>query len=220
METVRGKHTHRMDAEALSARALRYEDVHIDIGTGDGRYVLHTSHRRPWSLMIGIDACRENLRDTSRRAPDNALFVIANALELPHGLDELAVHVTVNFPWGSLLAGLLDRHEGLLAGLCRIALPGASLEVRLNAGALMEAGWQPAAGARRVREILLDCGYAVQPVLSLDGRALQAYPSTWAKRLAYGRAPHAFLVSGTRREAISMEVERATDSDLLRMATG
>lgn len=163
---------------------------------------------------------RGNLRDTSRKAPDNALFVIANALELPQGLNELPVHLTINFPWGSLLAGLFDAQEGLKDGLRRIALPGACMEVRLNAGALTKEGWQPEAGARRVRETLRDCGYVVQPILSLDSRALRTYPSTWAKRLSYGRAPHAFLVIGTRGESISPGVERAINSDLLKTGTG
>jgi tRNA G46 methylase TrmB len=83
METILGKRTCFIDAGALAARLAGYEQIAFDIGTGDGRYVRDVARQSPASFIIGIDACRENLRATSRNAPANALFVIANALALP-----------------------------------------------------------------------------------------------------------------------------------------
>ena len=83
MEILRGKTASFIDTHALDDLLVRYDFAHLDIGTGDGRFVLHTAHANPRSLVIGLDACRENLRDASRRAPDNALFVIANARAMP-----------------------------------------------------------------------------------------------------------------------------------------
>jgi 16S rRNA (adenine(1408)-N(1))-methyltransferase len=145
-----------------------------------------------------FDDGRENLRKASRRAPANALHVIANALVLPKELDGMASKVTINVPWGSLLAGLLDGEPGLLKGLPAIARPGAPLEVRLNAGALAGAGYTLESGGARVRRALREGGFDAGDLLRLDARDLRRCHTTWAKRLAYGRDPRAVCLRGRR----------------------
>lgn len=196
MEIIRGKQTSFMDATALAERLAGYDRLHLDIGTGDGRFVTHVAGTCPHHFVIGLDACRENLHAASRRAPANTLFVIANALALPPDLHGLAAQVTINFPWGSLLAGLLTGDAGLLAGLARVAQPNAEVEVRLNAGALAEASWSLEAGAGRIREALAVNGFVMAPTSALTGHALRSCPTTWAKRLAFGRDPRAVYLHG------------------------
>ena len=66
-------------------------------------------------------------------------------------LGGMASKITINFPWGSLLTALLDGEPRLLEGLLAISRAGAALEVRLNAGALAEAGYTLESGAARIR---------------------------------------------------------------------
>ncbi len=198
MEIIRGKCTSFMDARALAPRLAGYEAIHIDMGTGDGRFVRHIAQTGPKRFVIGIDACRENLYEVSRRAPPNTLFVIANAQALPPELYDLAAQVTINFPWGSLLDGLLANDPALLAGLVAVARPHAGLEVRLNAGALAEAGWSLQEGADQVREVLAVNGFDVQPPIALAASELRSIPTTWAKRLAFGRDPRAVYLRGAK----------------------
>lgn len=207
MEGICGTRAFTVDAGDLAARIRGYHGILMDIGTGDGRYVRHVARACPAWFAIGIDACRENLRVASRKAPDNALFVIANALALPSELQARATRIVVNFPWGSLLEGLLSADSPLIDGLIALAGPQATLEIRLNAGALNAAGWPAEAGIVRVQQVLHQRGFAVGPPRSLDRDALRAYPSTWAKRLAYGRAAG---VEPRRRmpRAIAMPAER------------
>jgi 16S rRNA (adenine(1408)-N(1))-methyltransferase len=188
MECIRGKTSAGIDAAGLAAGN---DDVLIDVGTGDGRYVIHVARTRPSWFAVGVDACRENLRKASRRAPANALYVIANALALPKELDGMASKVTIHFPWGSLLVGLLDGEPGLLEGLLAIARPGAALEVRLNAGALADAGYTLESGGTRVRRALHAAGIDAGDPVWLDARDLRRCHTTRAKRLAYGRDPRA-----------------------------
>ncbi len=196
MEIIRGKHVSFMDASVFAERLAGYDTIHIDIGTGDGRFVRHIAQTCPKTFAIGIDACRENLHEVSRRAPVNALFVIANVLALPPELYGLAMHITINFPWGSLLEGLLANNSALMSGLVRVACPNAALEVRLNGGALAEAGWSLEEGAYRVWEVLAVNGFDVRPPITLTARELKSYPTTWAKRLAFGRDPRAVYLRG------------------------
>ncbi|MBI5669488.1 MAG: hypothetical protein HZC41_15910 [Chloroflexi bacterium] len=199
MEIIRGKHASFMDASALAERLAGYNTIHMDIGTGDGRFVRHVAQTCPDAFAIGVDACRENLHDVSRRAPANSLFVISNARTLPPELCGLAAQVTINFPWGSLLDGLLTDDPALLSSLEAITCPNASLEVRFNGGALAEAGWSLAAGGERVWEVLAANGFHMRPPITLTARELRSLPTTWAKRLAYGRDPRAVYLRGVKK---------------------
>jgi hypothetical protein len=210
MEIIRGKHVSFINASQLSGRLAGYEAVHMDIGTGDGRFVRHVAQTCPRHFVIGVDAARENLHEVSRRAPENALFVIANAQTLPLELAGLAAHITINFPWGSLLEGLLADDPALLAGLANVARPGATLDVRLNGGALAEAGWPLEDGADRVREVLAVNGFAVRPPVALTARDLRALPTTWARRLAYGRDPRAVYLRPTQQAERSARAQHTS----------
>ena len=200
MECIRGRTSAEIDVDRLAAGVAGYDDVLIDVGTGDGRYVLHVARTSPTWFAVGVDACRDNLRKVSRKAPSNALYVIANALALPkEELDGMASKVTINFPWGSLLTGLLNGEPVLLEGLLAISRPGATLEVRLNAGALAEAGYTLESGGARIRQALHEGGFEVAgDLLRLDARQLRQCPTTWAKRLAYGRDPRAAFLRAMR----------------------
>lgn len=189
MEIRRDRCSLAIDADTLAARLAPYDSILIDVGTGDGRYPLYAARTDPACFALGLDACRENLRAASRIAPANALFVIANALALPDELAGLAGHVAVNFPWGSLLDGLLDGNSSLLHGLAAIARPHALLEIHLNGGALAEAGWSLQTGATCIQAALCAGGFTVERLEELDARALRRCPTTWARRLAHGRDP-------------------------------
>lgn len=191
MEHLIGKRSASIDAALFAAQRRSYNRALIDLGTGDGRYVQQLARADPSGLYIGIDACRENLRATSRHAPPNAIFVIANAYALPHELNGVAAHLTINFPWGSLLHGLLHGDPALLESIDRVVQPTAPVTVRLNSGALIEAGCGLDDGAALVRQMLIRSGFTVAPPIALDAAALRRCPTTWAKRLAFGRDPRA-----------------------------
>lgn len=194
MEYINGKLTGTLDVAAFSRWLQEYREVVVDLGTGDGRFVRHLALACPERLVIGLDACRENLRETSRKALPNALYLLGNAEVLPPELNDIANLVTINFPWGSLLAGLLEPHSEVIAGLVRLAKPGAWLEIRLNSSALREAGWSLAEGGAKLQRALGAAGFRVEQVLKLDAQALRTCPTTWAKRMAYGRDPYALYL--------------------------
>jgi 16S rRNA (adenine(1408)-N(1))-methyltransferase len=197
MEIIRGKQTLFIDRSTLVEQMRDYSNILIDVGTGDGRFVHHIAKTRPDTFALGLDACRENLRQPSRHTPANALYAIANAANLPAELHGLATHLTINFPWGSLIEGLLAGEEGLMAGLVALARPGALLNVRLNGGALAEAGWSLTAGTAQVRRMLFQAGFDLSEPGRMDAADLRSFPTSWARRLAFGRDPRAMTLSGT-----------------------
>jgi 16S rRNA (adenine(1408)-N(1))-methyltransferase len=197
MRVVEGRHVRERDGAEIAAWAADYDQTILDLGTGDGRFVNHLARRRPRTAVVGVDLVAANLRRASRAAPDNALFVVADALDLPIELSGLANRIAVNFPWGSLLRGLLEGDSGLLAGLVATADRPAALDVRLNADALAEAGWETESGAARAAAVLRGAGFAVGTRQALGSADLRTWPTTWAKRLAFGRDPRAVAIEAT-----------------------
>jgi len=195
MEIICGKQTVHIHAGELQEKIRLYQQFCLDIGTGDGRYVIHTARQNPKVFIAGVDACRENLVSASRRPETNSLFIIANALSLPDELSGLASHLTINFPWGSLLNGLLDSDSVLIQSITTTARPGAQIDVKLNHSALAEAGWSLEAGARQVQTTLESAGFRAR-ITHLATADLKSYPSTWARKLAFGRSPHAMMLQG------------------------
>ena len=69
-------------------------------------------------------------RRAARRGPTNALFFAAGAEELPATpLAGRADLVSISFPWGSLLRGVLGLDPAVLAGVAALPCSGASVEV-------------------------------------------------------------------------------------------
>ncbi len=184
METIRGKSSRSMSFDELRARLAGYNRILLDLGTGDGRYVQALASQHPDWFVIGVDACRENLHERSHSALRNLLFLIAEAQHLPRELSASVHCLVINFPWGSLLEGLVAGDPSLMSALASVAAPGASLEVRLNAG------------AEQTCRSLSRWGWAVDDVQPVSAPALKTFPSTWARRLAFGRDPRASLITG------------------------
>jgi hypothetical protein len=175
----------------LQERLAEFDRVWLDLGTGDGQFVRRMAGRHRDRFFIGVDACRENLHHTSRTNLSNALFVIANAQSLPRELCGMASRVSINFPWGSLLESLLPGGTGLVNGLASVAAVRADVDICLNADALASAGWGLEPGADQVERVLNGHGWRTTARSTLTAGDLHTMPTTWAKRLAFGRDPRA-----------------------------
>lgn len=198
METIRGRKSLEIEFNEWKDRLADYKRIILDLGTGDGRYARALAERHPNWFIIGVDTCRENLREHSQAKLQNLLFVIAQAQELPGELHGLISHITINFPWGSLLESLLTGDSKLMRGLKSVSRPSASLDLRLNGGALAEAGKTLEAGTDKIFYNLLGAGWQLEQPILMDASALKQFPSTWAKRLAFGSDPRAMMLSGQK----------------------
>jgi 16S rRNA (adenine(1408)-N(1))-methyltransferase len=199
METIRGKKSLDLDLIGLTERLAGHDRILLDLGTGDGRFVLRMANQHPDWFVIGVDACRENLHKHSQTKLSNALFVIASAQDLPRELSRRVSHITINFPWGSLLDSLLTGDSRLMRGIETISGSIASVDIRLNGSALAEAGWALEAGAELIYNNLTQAGLQVNAPALMTASDLRSFPSAWAKRLAFGRDPRAIQFS-LRRE--------------------
>jgi 16S rRNA (adenine(1408)-N(1))-methyltransferase len=167
--------------------------------------VMATARSEPTTLAIGVDADASRMVEASRRAlapltrggVANALFVVAAIERLPPELDTVADHVTIHFPWGSLLSGLVSGDERVVGGLAGIARLGARVRLLLS---ILERDRLGAVSGLDDRSFeSLDAAYRRHGLRFMDVRPatpeeIDASRSSWAKRLDAGRTRPALLV--------------------------
>jgi 16S rRNA (adenine(1408)-N(1))-methyltransferase len=182
--------------------------------------VLAAAAARPDRLVVGVDANAAAMAEASRRAnarpgrggQPNALFVVAAAEAPPPELSGAAGLVTVHFPWGSLLRGLLGAEPATMAGLTRIMRPGAILSMLLSstdrdrgaaAGPVDEWTLGDLAGSYAALGL---CVTEVRPATAAD---VAAAHSTWGKRLGAGvRRPAWLLRARSEHGAVPYRIAR------------
>lgn len=142
LERIIGKKSYPFTRDELRTLVAQYDNVHIDLGTGDGLFVwrLARTEGLERTLVIGLDASRESLAKASARcvkkparggAP-NAIFFCVNVLEMGDVFDALADRVSINFPWGSLLQAAAIPFDDAIAGFVKLLKPAACLDVHIN----------------------------------------------------------------------------------------
>ena len=176
----------------------------MDLGAGDGRYVLHRAAEHPTELVLAIDASHAAMREASHRAArtanrggrPNARFIAAGLEQLPAELAGFASLVTVHFPWGSLLRAAAGRDPDGAAGIARLVAPAGRLRLLLSeaerdatSGGLDDL--DPAAVVVAYAELGL-VAHACRPASADD---LATAHSTWGRRLmASGRDRRTWLL--------------------------
>jgi 16S rRNA (adenine(1408)-N(1))-methyltransferase len=167
--------------------------------------VLATAAAQPDRLVVGVDANAAGMATASRRAAakpsrgglPNALFVVAAAEAMPAELDGVADLVTVHFPWGSLLRGLLGADPATMTGLARVLRPGASLQLLVSSTDHDRGAGVPpirAATLRALAESYAAWGLAVTELRPATVADVADAHSTWGKRLGAGARRPAWLL--------------------------
>ena len=174
----------------------------VDLGAGDGRFIVATAASHPDTLAVAIDAHPQAMADAWRRVQRqklaNVLLVAARAEELPRELDGLADAVTIHFPWGSLLAGVLGVDAGgLAAGLARITHLGSDVTAMLSVTERERALGLPLLDASLERTLAARYaahGLALAEWRPASRREIADTRSSWAKRLGAGKGRPVWLV--------------------------
>jgi 16S rRNA (adenine(1408)-N(1))-methyltransferase len=182
----------------------------VDLGTGDGRFVLAHAAAHPERLVLGVDAVAEPMRDASRRAArparrgvlSNARFVVSSLDALPAELDGVADLVTVHFPWGSLRAAAAGHDPDAADRLVRLLAPAGRLDLLIADGERDAAApLDPARVIDAYRTLGLETG-EVHPASLPDAVAAH---SSWGKRLlrhpSAGRSAWRFRLAGPAADA-------------------
>ena len=167
----------------------------IDVGAGDGHASVRLARARPDVVAIALDPSVDRLRDGARIALRqriaNALFVVAAIEDVSAELASRADEITVNFPWGSLLRGLVRAESRVLCGLAALAKAGACVRALLSIEDRDASSGLTAddlvALSRRTYD-LAAAGLALEYLDVATPGEIGASGSSWAKRLGARRA--------------------------------
>lgn len=132
-------------------------------------------------------------RKAVRQKLDNVLFVQASVERLPPELAALADRITINYPWGSLLAAVATPDPRILSAIAGLGKPGAGLAMLINMSVFDDAEYCAKLGLPcppvfadegRTRSQFRQAGIDVTTILPdvLD----VPYKTTWGQRLTKG----------------------------------
>lgn len=213
MRIVEGKTQRDLTDAAFRALAESYARVALDIGTGDGRFVLRKARAEPDTLCLGLDAVAEAMADSARRArakpakggAANALFLVARVEALPEALNGLCDTVTVNYPWGSLLQAVTEPIPEVLADLAACAKPGTAISLLINLAPFEDADQRARLGlspldTQAAQERLLPAYRAA----GIDLARIETVRGDLPERTAWGSK----LVKGSGRSTLVLEGNR------------
>lgn len=178
--------------------------VIVDIGTGDGEFVYKIAKENPDRFVIGIDPQHKGLERISARiykkptkgGIKNAIFVLSNLEDLPEELDEIANQVFINLPWAGLLKGILLVEDNTWNPVKRICQRGALIDILISYEKSREDDEfrkfdLPAIDSSYLKNIMtpkLEAkGFKVLAIKNIASKELMNYPSSWAKKLGFGR---------------------------------
>ena len=195
-------------------QSLPESPVVIDLGAGDGRFPYEQAKHNPQTLYVGVDADSASLaeyafkaaRKPSRGGIDNAFFVVAAAEALPIELAGIAGLVRVNFPWGSLLRGLVLPEVPILKAVASLSMPDGRFEFIVCYDPVHDLAGLGSVELPPLNEAYIDSvlapAYQAASLRLEDRRRLStkealAVPSTWGRRLLHGRSRDVFLIEGS-----------------------
>jgi 16S rRNA (adenine(1408)-N(1))-methyltransferase len=195
-----------------------YSEIVLDLGCGDGGWAYQYAKNHPEALVVGIDSDAVSFEKISHKASrkpakgglPNVVFFQAAAESLPAELSEQFNRIFINFPWGSLLAGVVRSEELVMDELARVAAP----QAELNIFTTYESAYEPetieklelpaleSLDVRAFGAAWLQHGWELQSLQEIDEAA--APPTSWWKAISHQRKRKVFcaqLVRSTLRSA-------------------
>lgn len=214
---MQGKQIGILDAAALAERRAAHDSALLDVGTGDGRFPLRHAREHPGTLCVGFDPVSDNLEPSASRAArkparggaPNLLFVIASVEDPPVELTGFADWLTVLYPWGALLRGLVTPDPSLLGRLAVLAAPGARIDLLLNSSVFEQAAYAerldlPALDERYLEGVLLPA-YSKAGIVVESHRRLRdedpPFRTTWGQRLTRASRRETLAIRALREES-------------------
>lgn len=210
MRVLKGKKI--LNDVVLSELISGFDEIAVDVGTGDGRFVYKQAKLNPQTFYIGMDPAAENMMEYASKIAKkpskgglvNALYVVSNLEDLPDEMYDLANQIYINLPWGSLLEGVSKGRSEVLDSLVKLAkAPIAQLDICFTYSVLHEAAEMerrdlPPLSLDYINEVAVplynERGITVKSVDTISNETLKEYDTQWSKRLGFGRSRDVFRI--------------------------
>ncbi|MDD2370789.1 MAG: methyltransferase domain-containing protein [Firmicutes bacterium] len=185
----------------------QYKYINIDLGTGNGKFVYDLAKKNPNTFYIGIDPTASNLFEYSKKAQKykikNIIYIISSIENLNDDLNNLADIVYINFPWGSLLEGIVKDMPEILNKISLLGKSGAEFNFTFAYSSLHE----PAEIEKRqlpilstdyllsdLTEIYKKANLKIVSCIDLTPPEINVFGTLWSKKLFLGKSRDVFRI--------------------------
>jgi|GEM_PF-272196 len=213
MKIIMGKKIKEIGKIELDKFIQGYKKIIIDIGTGNGKFVYKLAKQNHENFYIGIDSNINGLREYSRRIYNkpakgglfNIIYVLAYIENLPIELEGLADKIFINYPWGSLLAYLVNSDKKILKNITQISKQNAEISLLFNYSSKYEPISMNKFGivdisSYHIRKKMMPqykkAGIIIKKFKKFSNEELQNSCDFWAKKIAFGRCRDIWEVVG------------------------
>lgn len=133
----------------------------------------------------------------------NLYFVLATAESLPDELTGIADTVYINFPWGTLLQGIVFVNELIWQNIKKVCKTNAVVQITLGYNTEhdkkeVDRLSLPVLDEQYIQNVLLPgfkvYGFKTINVKKLISSDVREYPTTWAKKLSFGSHRAYYLI--------------------------
>jgi 16S rRNA (adenine(1408)-N(1))-methyltransferase len=202
VKILSGKKQYDIDVSQIYTQFGGYTAIHVDVGTGSGKFILKSALRNHETFYIGIDSCAENMHKSAirvaktakKRQGENVMFVVSAIESLSKDFFGIADSVSVILPWGSLRDGIAKGEVGIIGNLRALGKSGSTLQIIIGYDKdrephIIHTNALPLLSANHfesLKPLYHEYGISILNVTTLDNSDLKQINSDWAKRLAYG----------------------------------
>jgi len=118
-----------------------FSKVHVDLGTGDAKFVYRQAKANPNIFFVGIDtnpgglsamSIKVNKKPSKGGGITNVAFIQAHAECLPEELDSIADSISINFPWSGLLEAVIQPDSLKLRKISNLGKNNCPLKILIN----------------------------------------------------------------------------------------
>lgn len=207
-----GKEERLLGIQTLKNLISNFQSIHVDIGTGDGKYIYRQALKNPNVYFIGIDNVKKNLEKFSakilrkyRNNTSNVLFIISSLEAIPYDINNIADRITIYLPWGILLEAIVRPLEEILKYVVIIAKNRSFFEFIITYSHIYEENEMRKRGLPNIelnyfcegyQKKLRSIGLVLTKISILSNDQLKQIESSWAKKLAFGRPRQFFKLEG------------------------
>lgn len=118
MRILRSSKEIEMSSEEFLNRIEGYDDILIDLGTGQGAFVYFNACENRNVFYIGLDSCRDSMKKYAikqyKNKIENLIYVVMNAQKVDDIFKNKISKVYINLPWGSLLQGIFKEELNII----------------------------------------------------------------------------------------------------------
>jgi 16S rRNA (adenine(1408)-N(1))-methyltransferase len=194
MRVLKGNKIEDWTKDTLTKALTGFTKVVLDLGTGDGTFVLKSAVQNPEVFYVGMDPADKQMkihsRDVQRKKLKNVVFVVGSIELMPVEFEGVFDEVYVNYPWGTLLESFVKPVENNVVNVKNVLKDGGKLEVVFGYDVGLEPGEVrrlelPELSLDYITDTLskkyLDLGFSLEQGKIANKRSL--FNTNWQKRI-------------------------------------